>query len=147
MEKADISGGGLPLAMGAAKTGSDEEFRSALERMIKALQSNPPSLRGARTSPPDAQIRAYVATAALPGASSSEYLENDPDIIVYACDYLGTSVEALRDRVDAASPEKLVWDESGKQWYRGAADNITLSVQAVEKAGKPAGACIILTRV
>jgi hypothetical protein len=148
MEKADITGRALPLAMGSAKSGAaDEEFRAALESVVTALQSNPSSLRGTRTSPSGADIKAYLTTKILPGAGKGEYLENDPDIIVYACDYPGVTVEALRDRVDNVSAEKLAWDEGGKQWYRGATDNITLSIQALDESNRKAGASIILTRV
>jgi hypothetical protein len=147
MEKADITGRSLPLAMGAAKGTADEEFRLALEKTIGALQSNPTTLRGERTSPAEADIKAFTTTALLPGAARGEYLENDPDIIVYACEYPGVSVEALRDRVDNVSKEKLAWDEGGKQWYRGVTDNITLSIQALELIGSSQGACLLLTRV
>jgi hypothetical protein len=148
MEKADITGRALPLAMGSAKSGAaDKEFRAALESVIKALQTSPTTLRGAKTSPPGADIKAYATTKLLPGAAKGEYLENDPDIVVYACDYPGVTVEALRDRVDNVSTEKLAWDEGGKQWYRGATDDITLSIQSLEIIGNTQGACIILTRV
>jgi hypothetical protein len=148
MEKADITGRSLPLAMGSAKGGvADEEFRSALEAVIKAMQTSPTTLRGTKTSTDGADIKAYTTTKMLPGAARGEYLENDPDIIVYACDYPGVTVEALRDRVDNVSSEKLAWDEGGKQWYRGATDNITLSIQALEDISTTKGACVLLTRV
>jgi hypothetical protein len=137
--------GGIVALSGCG--GGDAEFCSKLDQVKTALQSNDASLRGERSGPAESPAPAFVATTALPGAGKCEIIDGDSGLVVYTCEYPGTAAEALRDRVDTCGGEKLAWDESGKQWYRGAGDNLTLSVTANEPVGSEAAVtAIIYTR-
>ena len=115
--------------------GSDSEFCSMLDQVKTTILSDEGSLRGERTSPADTPASAYKATKALPDAAKCEIYDGDSGLVVYSCEYPGTAIEALRDRVDACGGEKLAWDERGKQWYRGADQDLTLSVTTNEATG------------
>jgi hypothetical protein len=125
---------GASLALSACG-GSDSEFCSMLDQVKTTILSDEASLRGERAGPSGTAASAYKATKSLPDAVKCEIYDGDSGLVVYSCDYPGTAIEALRDRVDACGGEKLAWDESGKQWYRGADKDLTLSVTTNEAAG------------
>ena len=127
--------------------GGDSEFCSMLDEVKGGLLANDTSLRGERAGPADTSSAAFKATKSLPGASKCEIYDGGSGLVVYSCDYPGAAIEALRDRVDACGGEKLAWDEKGKQWFRGASDNLTLSVTTSEPVGSEPGiSAIIFTR-
>jgi hypothetical protein len=137
--------GGLVALSGCG--GGDAEFCSMLDEVKAALDANDPSLRGERASPGDAPATTFIATKVLPGAAKCELLEAGSGLVLYMCQYPGAAVEAVRDRVNACGGDPLAWDESGKQWFRGAGDNLTLSVTTNEETGlETAGTSIYYTR-
>lgn len=126
-----LAGASLLSACG----GSDAQFCSTLEDVRNALPSDDASLRGERTSAPEAPTGAYKANKTLEGAAKCEVVDGGSGLVTYACEYPSTDVEKLRDRVNTCGGEPLKWDEGGKQWFRGAGDNLTLSVAAMEGGG------------
>jgi hypothetical protein len=139
-----ILGGAVALS---SCGGGDTEFCTKLDEVKTALQANDPGLRGERASPGDASATTFIATIALPGAAKCEILDENSGLVLYMCEFPSMALEAVRDRINACGGEPLKWDESGKQWFRGAGDNLTLSVTTNELTGsKTAGTSIYYTR-
>lgn len=138
MRTAKIAAACLVLAGATLLTacgGSDAEFCSTLEDVRTALSNDDATLRGERTSAAEAPNGAYKATKTLHSAAKCEVIDGGSGLVTYACEYPTYDVEKLRDRVNTCGGEPLKWDESGKQWFRGAGDNLTLSVAAMEGGG------------